>query len=257
MPERGSAVETNLAEWVIAQAASVPGVEVHLDGDVSWIFTHSSAPGNTAALANFATRKKAEIRTRQILDYHLQRVASCQWIVGPSSKPAALGPILKSLGFSCRIHCAGMFCNLDNARAMGGEHPTGVTIRLAEERPFFEPVTTERRRRQLAIARGMAAHQPKRVWYFGAWMDGKAVGRTSLFAGSAAAGIYDVEVLKEARFRGVGTALVHAALQHAKTLGHSRAVLAATGAGRGVYERAGFQEVAKISFWMYGRMRQR
>jgi GNAT superfamily N-acetyltransferase len=106
------------------------------------------------------------------------------------------------------------------------------------------------------MADGMAARIPQRVWYFAATLDGKAVGRTTLFAGSETAGIYDVEVLKHARRRGIGTMLVHAALQHAVALGFRTTVLAATGAGQGAYERCGFREVGKISFWMYGRMRQ-
>jgi GNAT superfamily N-acetyltransferase len=70
------------------------------------------------------------------------------------------------------------------------------------------------------------------------------------------AGIYGVEVLKGFRARGIGTALVFSALQLAVRLGFSAAVLSATGMGRGVYERVGFREVCKLSFWKYGKMRQ-
>ncbi len=245
-------VEINLSEWVVAQGQSLPGVEVHRDADVTWIYTDAGVPGNTITLARFA-EAAAEERCRAILNYHLLRFASSHWITGPASRPANLGSILRSLGYSCRIHCAGMVCESVPASVPSAK---GVRVELVSGRPLFEPLTTPRRKRAKAMADGMTACVPQRVWHFGAWLDGQAVGRTTLFAGSETAGIYDVEVLKHARYRGIGTMLVHAALQQARALGFRTTVLAATGAGQGVYERCGFREVTKISFWMYGRVRQ-
>src|SRR6267378_4096993 len=70
------------------------------------------------------------------------------------------------------------------------------------------------------------------------------------------AGIYGVEVLARYRRKGVGTALVYAAMEHGKKLGFAAAVLSATGKGEGVYKRLGFREVCKMSFWKYGKLRQ-
>ena len=70
------------------------------------------------------------------------------------------------------------------------------------------------------------------------------------------AGLYDVHVLEEFRRRGIGTALVQAALRQAQRLGHTAAVLGASGMGLSVYARLGFCEVCKLSFWKYGKMRQ-
>ncbi len=256
------AVEENLRAWVLAQAESVPGVELHQDPGVTWIFTTAPAPGNTVMSARFADKNEAVRRATKILDYHLVRGASSHWTIGPATTPVDLGPaVLRPLGYSCRIHCAGMHCDLtrDVPAQLPVKSAVGVDVRIESERPLFEPVTTERRRRQKAIAHGMGTRQPQRIWYFGAWLDGKAVGRTTLFAPEPAdspAGIYDVEVLKHARYRGIGSMLVYAALRHAISLGRTECVLAATGAGKGVYERTGFREVTRISFWMYGKMRQ-
>jgi len=256
------AVEDNLRDWVLAQANSVPGVELHRDAAVTWTFTSEPAPGNTVISARFADEAEAVRSATEILDYHLVRGASSHWTIGPATTPFNLGPaVLRPLGYSCRIHCAGMHCDLTHnvPAQLPVKSARGVDIRIESERPLFDPITTDRRRRQKAIADGMAAHRPQRIWYFGAWLDGKAVGRTTLFApepASAPAGIYDVEVLKHARYSGIGTMLVYAALRHAIALGRSECVLAATGAGKGVYERTGFREVTKISFWMYGKMRQ-
>ena len=102
----------------------------------------------------------------------------------------------------------------------------------------------------------MALVKPRQVWHFAASLEGKPVGETALCCGADVAGIYDVTVLEEFRRRGIGTALVQAALRQARQLGYAAAVLAASGMGLGVYARLGFREICKLSFWKYGKMRQ-
>ena len=102
----------------------------------------------------------------------------------------------------------------------------------------------------------MALVQPRQVWHFAASLEGTPVGETTLCCGAGVVGICAVEVLEAFRRRGIGTALVHAALREARQLGHAAAVLAATGMGLSVYARLGFREVCKLSFWKYGKMRQ-
>ena len=57
----------------------------------------------------------------------------------------------------------------------------------------------------------MALVKPRQVWHFAASHEGRPVGETALCGGAGVAGIYDVEVLKEFRRRGIGTAVVQAA----------------------------------------------
>lgn len=102
----------------------------------------------------------------------------------------------------------------------------------------------------------MALVKPRQVWHFAASLEGRPVGETALCCGAEVAGIYDVEVMEAFRRRGIGTALVHAALRQARQLGFGAAVLGASGIGLGVYARLGFREVCKLSFWKYGKMRQ-
>ena len=102
----------------------------------------------------------------------------------------------------------------------------------------------------------MALVKPRQVWHFAASLEGRPVGETALCYGAEVAGIYDVEVMEAFRRRGIGTALVKAALRHSQLLGHAAAVLGATGTGLSVYARLGFREVCKLSFWKYGKMRQ-
>jgi len=248
-----AAVELNCAEWLRLQGR-FPWVEFHDDGDVLRLFAGDTWPRNSVALARF-TPASAHRRVHEILAPHLAKRAACNWIVGPGSLPPELGHHLRAHGFRCMIHCAGMACALDKLRQVPPANDR-VTIQLVAEPPLLHPLTTERRRLRHEGRGTMAQWKPRQVWYFAASIDGKPVGETTVCAGAGVAGIYDVEVLEKSRGRGIGTALVRTALEHAKQLGCRAAVLAATGMGFSVYARLGFREVCKLSFWKYGKMRQ-
>jgi len=249
-----AAVELNSAERLRLEGC-LPWVEFHDDGDVIRVFAGDTWPSNTVALARFTT-DTAEHRVAEILAPHLQKKVACNWIVGPVSQPADLGKHLRAYGFKCMIHCAGMACNLTKPPP-SAPAPDGVSIALVDERPSLEPLTTERRRRSHEGHNAMARVKPRQMWYFSASINGKPVGETAVFTGAGVAGIYGVTVLEKFRRRGIGTALVHKALTFAREdLSLHAAVLAATGMGQGVYERLGFREVCKLSFWKYGKMRQ-
>jgi GNAT superfamily N-acetyltransferase len=201
------------------------------------------------------TPESAHRRVGEILAAHLRHKVACDWVVGPVSQPANLSQALKAHGFSCRIHCAGMACDL-NARREKPGLPPGAEIQESNVPARIYPLTTERRR---ALHQGLTLvgeFKPRTVWHFSAHVDGKAVGRSMLQTGAGVAGIYGVGVMENHQRKGIGTALVHAALERARALGFRAAVLGATGMGQGVYERLGFREVCKLSFWKYGKMRQ-
>ena len=249
-----AAVELNSAEWV-RRLASVPWVQLHDEPDVLWCFAGDTWPMNSVACARFRPTT-ARPRIREILAHHWEHKVACNWIVGPMSEPGDLGRHLRDNGFSCRVHCAGMACDL--ARLNGeAPIPDGATVKQVEELPSLVPLTTERRRRRHEGRKLIAKAQPRSIAYFSASVDGQAVGETALLLdGGGVAGIYDVEVRQEFRRRGIGSALIHAALQHARKHGLKIAVLGATGLGARIYQNAGFREVCKISFWKYGKIRQ-
>jgi GNAT superfamily N-acetyltransferase len=247
------AVELNSAAFLRAQGR-LPWVEFHDEVDALWIFAGDTWPRNTVALARFS-QKTAPRRIREILRPHLDRKVACNWIVGPASQPEDLAKHLNAEGFRCMIHCAAMASDLQRLPP-APVCPKGVGIRLAAEPPTIHPLTTERRRRRHQARSTMMSHQPRQVWYFAAQANGQTVGETTVFAGAGVAGVYDVQVLEEFRRRGIASALVHAALRHAKKLDYRAAVLAATGMGSGVYTRQGFREVGELSFYKYGKMRQ-
>jgi GNAT superfamily N-acetyltransferase len=248
-----AAVELNNAEWLRLEG-TLPWVTFHDDDDVLWIFAGDTWPRNSVALARF-TPASAHARIGEILAHHLKHKVACNWVVGSVSQPPALGQYLRAHGFRCMIHCAGMACDL-NELPPTPSAAAGMRIELVDQAPSLQPLTTERRKRRHEGRNAMARTTPRQVWCFVASQDGKLVGETTLFTGAGVAGIYDVVVLEKYRRRGMGTALVFAALQRAKQLGYRAAVLAATGMGQGVYGRLGFREVCKLSFWKYGKMRQ-
>lgn len=248
-----AAVELNSAEWLRLER-ELPWVECCDDGDALRVFAGDTWPRNSVALAQF-TERSAHRRVGEILERHLCERVACNWIVGPLSQPADLGKHLRAHGFRCMIHCCGMACELKSARWIPA--PTGIDVALVDHVPSLRSVTTDRRRHRHEGRNIIAAIRPRRVWNFVASAEGKPVGETTLCDGAGVAGIYDVEVLEEFRGRGIGSALVSAALRTAREeLGLQHAVLAATGMGFGVYTRLGFREVCKLSFWKYGKMRQ-
>lgn len=74
-------------------------------------------------------------------------------------------------------------------------------------------------------------------------VDGRAVATTRLHTSAGVAGVYGVVTVDDARRNGYGEAMTRHALRAARARGHRIAVLQASSAGRGLYERIGFREV--------------
>jgi GNAT superfamily N-acetyltransferase len=248
------AVELNHAQWLRLQGR-LAWPEFHDDGDAWRVFVGKGGwPRNRVARARFAP-EIAHRRVGEILATYLRAKVACNWIVGPFSQPPDLEKHLRAHGFRCMVRPPGMACDLSilpPAPAL----PEGVEVGLEETPQVLEPLTTEPRR---LLQRGlveMVRFKPRQYWHFTAKVEGRPVGATALLLGAGVGGLYGVQVLKEFRSRGIGTALVFAALHQARELGLHAAVLSASGMGQRVYARAGFREVCRIAFWKYGKMRQ-
>jgi GNAT superfamily N-acetyltransferase len=185
----------------------------------------------------------------------LRQKVACNWLVGPLTTPPDLARHLRAHGFRCTAHDAGMACELEKP-ARTFSMPNGVVIHPVDPPPALLPLTTELRRLRYKGRSLLARAEPKQVWNFAASVKDRPVGETTLFNAAGIAGIYDVTVTEEFRRRGIGTALVATALDQARQLGLSIAILGATWMGQGMYERLGFRVVCKLSFWKYGKTRQ-
>jgi len=83
------------------------------------------------------------------------------------------------------------------------------------------------------------------------YLEGTPVATSILFKGAGVAGIYGVGTLREARNKGIGTAITMKPLLDARSQGFRFAVLFATRMGYPVYEKIGFREVAnKIGIYI-------
>src|SRR5262245_2797054 len=249
-----AAVELNSAAFIRLQGL-LPWVELHDEDDVLWVFAGDTWPRNSVARARF-TAAIARDRVREILQRHLAEKVACNWAVGPISMPTDLNKHLSAVGFRCMIHCAGMACDLKKPRR-GPALPKGLTVSHAQEVPLLQAMTTERRKRRYEGRNIIARSASDKARWFSACLNGRPVGETALCLSAGVAGLYDVEVLADYRKRGIGSCLVYAALEQAEALGYHAAVLGATGMGTGLYSRFGFREVCKLSYWKYGKMRQR
>lgn len=87
---------------------------------------------------------------------------------------------------------------------------------------------------------------------YSGYVDGRLVGTAALYQHEEIAGVYVVGTLKEYRGRGIGTALTAAALNAGRERGLRTGSLQASRMGTPVYERMGFEEVARYRLFVKG-----
>ena len=260
-PTLVAAVEENVVEWTRLKG-SLPGVELHDDGDVVW--TLSALPGRGGAVAGARfTEATADERIAAIVARYRRHLEPTLWWAGPASAPADLGARLRAAGLRCQNRLPGMACDLQAIRT-DLPRPAGLAIAPLEDfslfrkhdHPFFGPMTTARRRNLVEGIAWMVQSEPRRAWHFVASLDGVPLGCATLFLGAGVAGLYHVATVDWARGRGIGKAVTVAALEHARDLGYRAAILHASKDGERIYRRLGFAEVCEMSHWYYSKARQ-
>lgn len=246
----------NHQQWMAAQAAFQQG-EVQQVAGALWVYT----PGTDGEVTIAFPRLDADQATEQIdaiLAYCYARRPLRQvgcWALLPS-QPSDLGVRLLARGFEWGWQPHWMWLDFTQMRT---DHPApdGLQVALVTEEtawhalelPYDNPA-------MLDFLRASSQANPRRLWHFGAWLDGALVGQSVLFATSgelATAGIYNCGVTPAARNRGVGKAVVLAACQQAQALGYSGALLNATPLGEPVYRRLGFQSIGHGQTWWLHR----
>lgn len=260
-PALVAAVEENVVEWTRLKG-SLPGVELHDDGDVVWTFSSLPGRGGAVAGARF-TEAAADERIAAILAHHLRRLEPTLWWAGPASAPSDLGDRLRAAGLRCQNQMPGMVCDL-HAMRTEFHRPSGLAIAPVEDfavfrrhaHPFFGPATTRRRRNLIEGIGWMVRAEPRRAWHFVASLDGAPVGCATVFLGAGVAGLYHVATVDWARGLGIGKAVTVAALEHARGLGVRAAILHSSKDGERIYPPIGFREVCKMSHWYYSKTRQ-
>jgi GNAT superfamily N-acetyltransferase len=187
-----------------------------------------------------------------------------RWVVGPGSAPPDLADRLRALGFEARWpHMPTMTIELegfDAGRWAPGEgrvvevlDPAGLDAWLNVRRGNLglDDRTMEAWRRAHSE---LGLGPESRLRQFVAWLDGRPVGASTLYLDQATgtAGIYHVDVLADARGRGIGKAVTAAPLATARDLGYRLGVLSASKLGTPVYLALGFQVNGAIVYFVGG-----
>jgi ribosomal protein S18 acetylase RimI-like enzyme len=178
------------------------------------------------------------------------------WWGGPSRRPHDLGRRLLAHGLVLDAVDPGLAADLTALRE-DLPAPAGLSIERVRD---DEGLRLWLRTLDNKTAEQMAAQQSADYRYvaerfdgddscrlFLARLHGEPVATCELLLGAGVAGIYCVGTLPTARRRGIGSAIVLAALREARAAGYRAAVLGSSPMGLGVYQRLGFVEYCKLT----------
>jgi len=206
---------------------------------------------NGILYARFSSKNMAR-KTEKALSYFRERHLPMTWFVGPSSTPPELGDYLQSQGLVAGWAVPGMAIDLGIVERT--QLPSGLAIHpitdLGSLRPCVD-IAAE------AYEFGEEATQPfcdaylgfgissTRRWLLGT-LEGRPVATSLLVLRGGLAVAWLVATLREARGKGIGTAMTRELLLLARDMGYDLAVLQASELGLPIYEKLGFKEYCKI-----------
>lgn len=212
----------------------------HTTGTLAWVLTGIDDNTYNGVLQTQLAAEDADDAIGATLSYFRAGATPALWYVTPGSRPADLGERLRRQG--CFELDPGMGMAADLERLPPPAPVAGLTIRrvadaddLARWCAVYEG---EPLRRQLYASLGLRDNVPLR--HFVGLLDETPVATSSIFLGQRAAALLHVEVRPNARRRGIGTAIVLAALHEARTAGYRTAVVAPSAEGQPLYARLGF-----------------
>jgi GNAT superfamily N-acetyltransferase len=256
--EAAERIENSTAAWLRA-TGRVPGVELHQDPDAVWILLPVPGWSNCGTYLRF-TPQTVEHRLDEIANRYADADRANGFWVADCAAPSDLTAHLRRRNYRCRKRFPAMACDLRQP-PMPFDAPKGIRIELVADlsrfgpknpHPSIGPITTHIRRFQLRADQHQAAENPRQVFQYFAWDGDRPVGAATVLASEGAAGIHDVVVKDTERGRGIGTALVHACLNHGRDSGCDTAMLISTGMGESLYRRCGFHEACRIAYWYRG-----
>ena len=252
--------ESNFRHFGRGLAQHVGGVVLR-DDDVEVY----AAPFQTVFSAYLPPRwptKQCAGKLRSALRLGQQTGRGLDVIVGPSANAIELRERLLGYGIKCAYWVPFMHCDLSK--------PIGKPARIRHlsieliddlglfdkwEHPYIGPMTTDKRRAERDYHQTLCT--AGRARQLVAWVDGQLVGVALVSDYRSSAGVYDVAVLKPHRGRGIGTAVMIAALRQAREMGAACAVLSATTRAVPLYGRVGFEDAGHYGSYFIGRDRLR
>jgi predicted N-acetyltransferase YhbS len=248
LARRIRAAAANHREW-FALGALTGGGEVRREYGVTW----TCAPGGGDIAFPQLPAETAGATLDTIVAYYRERKparVAC-WSLTPA-RPRDLGARLTARGFEWGWQPHWMALDL---HAMRADFPTpgGLRIAVDDESEWDVNDLPYYSREGAAVLQARARVRPRRMWHFGARLDGQIVGHSLLFLTTGrlgVAGIYSVGVVPEARNQGIGRAVSLAACQFAQALGCHCALL--NSAADYLYQRLGFESLGwGQTWWMH------
>lgn len=245
------AVEDNEAEFLLVLGRAGGGQERD-DDSVHW-----TIGGSPIGYHNAVVRARvAEHNADEVIVASQELMRSCgvpgSWHVGPSMRPDDLGERLAARGFEGGPE-PGMAVDLDAMPDV--EVPDGLRIERVASRSDLDDY-------EAVLAGGFGEGPREAAWvremyerigldddgwrHFVGRIDGTPVACATTFFAADAAGLYFVCTSPDARRRGIGAAISHAALGDARDAGWRIGVLGSSPMGQRVYERLGFRIVCTV-----------
>lgn len=247
-------------DGVVAFCASFPDLYLRQEPGMTIYATGLPLPMLNGILGAGPSGRDLEVKAERAMAHFKADDLPMMWVLGPSSTSKELDGHLAAQGLALESVAPGMALDLRDLERR--PLPSGLDIQLVEDMGSLEyciditghvfGVPEEAMGGWGEIIRRYGLGPPQR-WFLGR-LHGKPVSASLLVQHRKVAGIYNVATLKEARGKGIGSAMTRVPLGFAKDAGYGVAVLEASELGLPIYEKLGFKKICefKIFTWSPG-----
>jgi GNAT superfamily N-acetyltransferase len=257
-----AAIEASYQAFFRLVATLVAGAEAHEDTESFRVMAGAMHPMMNSVVSTHLPADLSPESTREkiaaILAPFQARRLPLHWCIWPSTQPDDLGRHLQAYGLTNVGSSPGM--TLDLAQPLP---PLSPVEGLQIER-VGDDVTLEQWLNVCLNGFGFSEHDQAIIrpavrqlgyanplFQYAGRLNGTAVATTSLLLKDGIAGISNVATLPEARQKGIGAAMILAALNDARAAGCQRAILTASAMGYPIYQRLGFREWCAVSEYIW------
>jgi GNAT superfamily N-acetyltransferase len=249
-------LEQNLLEHFSYAARRHPRMRVQKLLNLTVIDSGLHTDTFNAVCGAHQTVDDVELVLPRVLHHFRSRGLPFSWWVGPTSDAEALAVVFSKRDMQYAEGEVAMALRLNDI-ADQPAMPDGIRILKADSAPRLQAFAEVNAANwtppdqavidyyETAAPILLAGNSPSHMWV--AYEGERAVAAAELFVSGSVGGIYNVSSREDVRGRGIGTAMTWTAIAHARGLGLPYAVLQASAAGVGVYERLGFVSCGSFS----------